>query len=99
MNFMFGQGIGMSQEIVTIRTAKNVQKVLKGIMHEMLEGGRGVGQPERHDVAFQMAITGLECYVPFLILCNPHQIVRPSVVKLGTTFAFRKSRPGFLYEG
>ena len=60
-----------------------IQEVTKNVVHESLERGRSIGQPERHDKPFKGAITGPKDGFPFVTFRNADQVISVLEINCG----------------
>ena len=67
-----------------------IQEVTKNVVHESLECGRGIGQPERHDKPFKGAVMGPKGGFPFVTFCNADQIISVPEVNCGVKAGFAR---------
>ena len=65
-----------------------IQEVTKNVVHESLERGRSIGQPERHDKPFKGAVTGLKGSFPFVALRNADQVISIPEINCGVKAGF-----------
>ena len=83
MLVVFFEGIGVDEDVVDISDGKFVQIQTKCGVDVRLKCCGRIGQPERHDAVFEVAVTGSECCFPLVAQGNSEQIVRTSKIDLG----------------
>ena len=64
--------------------------IVKGVVHEMLEGGRGVAQAKEHDSGFKETSMSNEGSLPLMPIFNTNIIISPSDVELGKHLSILK---------
>ena len=64
-----------------------------------MEGGRGVGETEKHDQGFKQALIGREGSLPFVSILDPNIVVTPSYIKLGKIPGSFESSYNVGYQG
>ena len=57
--------------------------VMEGVVHEMLEGGQGVGHPKEHYEGFKESSVCCKCSFPLVSVFDMHVVVPPTDVELG----------------
>ena len=75
--------VRVDENVVDVSNDKLVQKRMKGCVDVGLKCRRRVGQPERHDTIFEMAIAGAECSLPFVTVRNPKEVISCSEIDFG----------------
>jgi hypothetical protein len=53
------------------------------IVHKCLEGGGGIGESERHDQEFEVAMVHPECHFGDVLQVHQHLVVIAAKIKLG----------------
>ena len=61
--------------------------VMKGIIHEVLEGGRGISETEEHHGWFEESFMGDESSFPLMSILDSDIIISPLDTKLVKIFA------------
>ena len=75
---------GEDEDVIEIdRNLSFCNEISEDIVHYILEGGRGVGEPEKHDPRFVQASIGHKRGFPFVSCFDPDVVVTPTDVKLG----------------
>ena len=67
-----------------------IQEVTKNVVHESLERGRSIGQPERHDKPFKGAIAGPKGGFPFVAFRNADQVISVPEINCGVKAGFAR---------
>ena len=63
---------------------------MKGVIHEVLEGGRGVCETKEHNSRFKEAFMSDEGGLLLMTVFDPDVVVSPSDIKLGKCFGILK---------
>ena len=66
MLLVFRRVVGVDENVVKVDGNIYVEKITKDVIHESLEGGRSIGQSERHNKPFEGSIASPECCLPFV---------------------------------
>ena len=75
---------GVDKEVVHIDDEPSFgDHVVEGVVHETLEGGGGVGEPEEHHSWFEKAFMGDEGRFPLVTIFDSYVVIPPPYVKLG----------------
>ena len=88
---MFGGVVGVDQNVIQIDNNVNVQKVAEDILHETLEGCRGVAEAERHNQHLEKSVAGPEGGLPFVALGDAHQVIGRTKVDLSVDAGLPRS--------
>ena len=81
---MFSKGSGKDENIVHINdNMASVDKITKGTIHELLEGGWGVAETKKHDKGFKEATIGFEGGFPFISFLDSDIMVALVDIQLG----------------
>ena len=67
--------IGIDQDIVKVDDNIDVEQVGEDVLHESLEGCRGIAESKGHDQHFEESEVGPEGRLPFVALGNAYQVV------------------------
>ena len=60
--------------------------ISKWVVHEMLEGGRGVGETKEHDSRFKEAFVGNKDSFPLVSILDIDIVVSPLYIEFGEDF-------------
>ena len=75
--------VGVDKEVVHVYDEPSFcNHIPKGIRHESLKGGGGIGHAEEHDSGFIKSSVGDEGSFPLIALLDSDVVVSPSYVKL-----------------
>ena len=84
---MEGDVGGVDEEVIHIDDEPSFgDHVVEGIVHESLEGGRGVGKAEEHHGGFEESFMSDEGRFPLVTILDSYIVVSPPNVKLGEHF-------------
>ena len=75
--------------------------ISEGVIHEPLEGGRGVHHPEEHYHGLEEPPMGSKCSFPLVSIFDAYIVVTPSDVELGKKLCSLKfvEEVGYQWEG
>ena len=73
--------LGVDEDVVEVDDHEQVEEVGEDVVHETLECGRCVGEPERHHTPFERSVAGAERGLPFVTLGDTDQVISMSEVK------------------
>ena len=77
---------GVDEDVIEVNNDKNIEFLSQDLVDVALETGRGVGQPKRHYLVFEVAVSSLESRFSFIALFYPHPMVSTYEVELGESF-------------
>ena len=73
---------GVDEEVIHIDNEPSFSNhIAEGVVHETLEGGRGVGKPKEHYSRFEKFLMGSEGCLPLVTVLDPYVVVPPSDVE------------------
>ena len=78
--------LGVDEDVIKINNDKNIKFLGQDHVNEALEAGRVVGQPKRHYLVLEVAISSLESRLPFIAFFYPHPMVSTCKVELSELF-------------
>ena len=78
--------LGVDKDVIKVKNDKDIEFLGQDFVNITLESARCVGQPKRHYLVLEMAVSSLESRLPFIALFYPHLIVSTCEVKLGKLF-------------
>ncbi len=81
----FAFTLGVDEDVIEVYYHKNVELFCHDLVDIALKRGRCVGQSKRHDLIFEMTITGPKSRLPFIIFPDLHSMVGIGQIKLGET--------------
>ena len=58
--------VQVDEDIIQIYNYEDVTHIVEDVIHEVLEGCRGVGHSKGHDKIFEESIAGVEGSFPFI---------------------------------
>ena len=77
----------INQEVIHVDDKPSFSNhVMKGVVHEPLEGCGGVGESEEHDSGFEQPLMSDEGCFPLVFIFDSYIIVSPADIKLGKDF-------------
>ena len=84
---MGGRIRGVNEKVVHVDDKPSFHDhIAKRVIHEMLEGGRGIGETKEHHHRFEEPFMGDEGSFPLMSIFDSGIIVSPSDIKLGEDF-------------
>jgi len=72
---MLSAVLGEDPDVIKVNKLKPTEHVTEYVVHQCLEDGRGVGQPERHDQLFKMPHTHFVCCFPLVPLQDADEVI------------------------
>ena len=73
---MEGRVGGVDEEIIHVDNEPSFgNHVVEGVVHETLEGGGGVGEPEEHHSRFEEAFVGDEGRLPLVTVLDSYVVM------------------------
>ena len=78
--------LGVDKNVIEVNNDKDIEFLGQDLVNVALKAGRGVGQPKRHYLVLEVAVSSLESRLPFIALFYPHPIVSTCEVELGELF-------------
>ncbi len=82
---LFALALSINEDVIEIYYHENVKLLGQDLIDVILKRGRCVSQSKRHDLVFEMAITGPEGHLPFIAFPDPYLMVDIGQIKLGET--------------
>ena len=74
---------GIDEKIIHVDNEPSLgNHIAEGVVHEMLEGGRGVGESEEHHRGFEESFVGDKGRLPLVTILDSHVVVPPADVEL-----------------
>ena len=74
---------GVDEEIIHVDNKPSFgNHITEGVVHETLEGGRGVGKSEEHHGWFEKSFVGNEGHFPLVTVLDSYIVVSPPDVEL-----------------
>ena len=83
--------LGVDEDVIEVNNDKDIKFLDKDLVNGALEAGRGVGQPKRHYLVLDVAVSSPESRFLFIALFYPHPIVNTCEVELGELFCLTQS--------
>ena len=80
------QVFGVDNNVIKIKNDKNIKFFGQNLVNIALEADRCIGQPKKHYLILEVAVSSLKSRFPFIALFHPHLIVSTCEVKLGELF-------------
>ena len=77
---------GVDKDVIKVKNGKNIKFLGQDLVNIALETGRCVGQPKRHYVVLEVAVSSPESRFPFIAFFYPHPMVSTCEFKLGELF-------------
>ena len=71
------------QDIVQIHDIESIHKPRQRLVDGHLKSCWGIGESERHDQVFKVAISGAKCSLPLVALSNPNAMISLFEIQLG----------------
>ncbi len=79
---LFALTLSVDEDVIEIHYYKDVELLDQDLVDVTLKHGRCIGQSERHDLVFEMAIADPEGRLPFVTFPDPHSMVGIGQIKL-----------------
>ena len=98
MSGVFRAGVGVDEDVVEVDDAEDVEVLAEGVVHEVLEGCRSVGEAEGHDGVFEVAVAASEGGLPFVSRGDPNEVVRAAEIGFGEEPSLGEAIEGFRDE-
>jgi hypothetical protein len=83
-----GEVVGEDEDVVQIDNDTVVEEILKYVVHETLESGRGIGKFKRHYQPLKRAVSGSEGGFPLIAFGDLDQVVCVPEIDLGVDASF-----------
>ena len=75
---------GVDKKVVHVNDEPSFgNHVAKGVVHESLESGGGVGEAEEHDGGFEESLVSDEGRFPLMTIFNLYVVISPSNIEFG----------------
>ena len=78
--------LGVDKDGIEINNDKDIEFLGQDLVNIALEAGRCIGQPKRHYLVLEVAVSSLESRLPFIALFYGHLMVSTCEVELGESF-------------
>ena len=79
----FGDSFHEDQDVVEVHTYDTfLNQILEDVIHHCLEGGRGIGQSEKHHQGFEKSPICTKSHLPLIVVFHTHIIVSPMNIEL-----------------
>ena len=78
--------LGVDEDVIEVNNDEDIEFLGQDLVNVALEAGRGVGQPKRHYLVLEVAVSSPESRLLFIALFYPHPMVSTREVKLGESF-------------
>ena len=78
--------LGVDEDVIEVNNDEDIELLGQDLVNVALEAGRGVGQPKRHYLVLEVAVSSPESRLPFIALFYPHPMVSTCEVKLSELF-------------
>ena len=88
---MLLKSLGINEDVVEIDDDPEIEEVRKDVIHEVLEGRRGIGKALGHDTPLIRSVSGSEGSFPLIAFHNPDQVIGVLEVDLGVDLSFPRS--------
>ena len=83
MVVVIGRVIGVDEDVVQVDHDADIQEILEDVIHELLEGGRCIGEAVMHDVELVRTVLCVERGLPLVAVGYVDKIVGTTKVDLG----------------
>ena len=83
--------VRVNENIVKVYNYAHIEQIREDIIHEVLEGGRCIGEAERHDIPFKQTIAGPEGCLPFVTFSDTDKVIGMAEIDLGVDAGFAGS--------
>ena len=78
--------LSVDEDVIEVNNDEDIKFLGQDLVNVALEAGRGVGQPKRHYLVLEVAVSSPESRLPFIALFYPHPMVSTCEVELGKLF-------------
>ena len=78
--------LGVDEDVIKVNNDEDIEFLGQDLVNVALEAGRGVGQPKRHYLVLEVAVSSLESRLLFIALFYPYPMVSTCEVELGESF-------------
>ena len=86
VNMSLAWVFGIDEDVIEVNNDKDIEFLGQDLVNVALETGRGVGQPKRHYLVLEVAVSSLESRLLFIALFYPYSIVSTCEVELSELF-------------
>ena len=86
INMSLAQVFGVDEDIIKVNNDKNIEFLGQNLVNIALKASLCVGQPKRHYLVLEVAVSSPENRFPFFALFYPHLMVSTCEVELGELF-------------
>ncbi len=80
---LFDFALNVDKDVIEVYYYKNVEFLCQDLVDIVLKRGQCVGQSKRHDLIFEVTITGPESCLLFIAFPDPYSMVGIGQIKLG----------------
>ena len=77
---------GLNKDIIKINNDKYIEFLSQSLTNITLEASWCIGEPKKHYLVFEVAVSSLESCFPFIAFFNPHPMIKACEIKLGELF-------------
>ena len=78
--------LGVDKNVIDINNNNDIEFLDQDLVNIALEAGWCIGQPKRHCLLLEMAISSLESRLPFITLFYPYPMVSTRKIELDEPF-------------
>ena len=78
--------LGVNEDVIKVNNDKDIEFLSHDLVNVALQAGRVVGQPKRHYLVLEVAVSSPESRLPFIALFYPHPMVSTREIELGESF-------------
>ncbi len=84
---LFAFALAIDKDVIKVHYHENVEFFYQDLVDITLKYGRHINQSKRHDLIFEVTISGLISRLPFIAFPNTHLRVGICQMKLGETLS------------
>ena len=78
--------LSVDEDVIKVNNDEDIKFLGQDFVNIAPEAGRGVGQPKRHHLILEVAVSSPKSRFPFIVLVYPHPMVGTCEVELGELF-------------
>ena len=75
--------LGIDQYVIQVYNNKDIQLFSQNLVNVSLEGSRSIRKAKRHNLVFEVSVSGPENCLPFITFTNSHPIIGIDEIQLG----------------
>ncbi len=80
---LFALVLSVDEDVIKVHYHENIELLCQDLVDITLKRGRSIGQSKRHNLIFEITITGPESRLLFVAFPDPHLMVGIAQIQLG----------------